>query len=153
MPTRMPLSAPPHGALDDLPMQRRPDPAAMRAGAMWREAARHFAAVHPGSRPFCARQERALRALAVVWDAAAATAYGRDGRRCSPTIHGPRTRLTGRAGGRHLSRLERRSLMSAAAAAYRELCGVDYSDRTVMVSAPRQPGRCFAFPMLLIQHM
>lgn len=142
MPTRLTESAPPlytygpDGGVE-LRLPREPDPAAMRAGAMWREAARHFAAVYPGSRPFCARQERALRALAVIWDAAAATACGRDGRRCSPTIHGPRTRLTGRAGGRHLSRLERRSLMSAAAAAYRELCGVDYSDRTVMVSVPR----------------
>ena len=142
MPTRLAESAPPlytygpDGGVELRP-PREPDPATMRAGAMWREAARHFAAVYPGSRPFWARQERALRALAVIWDAAAATACGRDGRRCSPTIHGPRTRLTGRAGGRHLSRLERRSLMSAAAAAYRELCGVDYSDRTVMVSVPR----------------
>jgi len=142
MPTRLTESAPPlytYGpdAGVELRLPREPDPAAMRAGAMWREAARHFAAVYPSSRAFCARQERALRALAVIWDAAAATACGRDGRRCSPTIHGPRTRLTGRAGGRHLSRLERRSLMSAAAQAYRELCGVDYSDRTVMVSVPR----------------
>lgn len=123
MPTRVTESGPPLYA-DEPTMQRRPDPAAMRAGHMWREASRLST-----SRTYTPAEEaRVLRALAVIWDAADATACGRDGQRRSSTGYGPRTRLVGRCGGRHLGRAERRALMSAAATAYREVCGVDFRD-------------------------
>lgn len=140
MPTRVIESAPPlytyspDGGID-LRFPRNPDPAALRALAMWLEAARIYGARFGESdRPAAAA---ARRALAVIWDAATAAAHGRDGTRRSSTFAGRRTRLVGRCGGRHLGRAERRALMSAAAAAYREVCGVDYSDRVVIVSVPR----------------
>lgn len=121
MPARTTESAPPIFAVEPT-MQRRPDPAALRAGHMWREASRLFAC-----RTYAPADEaRVRRALAVIWDAAAATACGRDGQRYSPTGYGPRTRIDGRCGGRHLGRAERQALMSAAAAAYRAVCGVDF---------------------------
>lgn len=122
MPTRVAEFTPPVG-VDEPTMQRRPDPAAMRAGHMWREASRLFAC-----RTYSPADEyRALRALAVIWEAATATAHGRDGYRFSPMCcGGPRSGLVGRCGGRHLGRAERRALMSAAASAYREVCGVDF---------------------------
>lgn len=120
MPARIIESAPSLFAVEPT-MQRRPDPAALRAGHMWREASRRAAAAAYAP----ADKARVLRALAVIWDAAAATAHGRDGHRFSPMGYGARrSGLYSRCGGRHLGRAERQALMSAAAAAYRVVCGV-----------------------------
>ena len=105
-------SAPPlythsYGHIISPSMTRRPDPAAMVAGWMWREAAAH----HDGSGYVFGsdRELRSLAALALIWRAASMTARG------------------ARGGGRHLRRVERQAVMSSAACAFRIVCGRDFS--------------------------
>jgi hypothetical protein len=104
-------SAPPlythgYGHIISPSMTRAPDPAAMVAGWMWREAAAH----HDGSGYVFGsdRELRSLAALALIWRAASMTASG------------------ARGGGRHLHRVERHAVMSSAARAFHTICGYTF---------------------------